>query len=433
MHHVSGSQRMAEGGIPPSPHHHRPREPPPRPRPCSRWGGWRAPAIRHSFPAPVPAAAGKKEAALVFGSASPCFRLTAGPLSFLFLSAGEAFLFRLPCHPQLAALEPRRVTPLSGTHPAFHEVPHTQLFMKLVILFPLPCHPQLAALEPRTGWQTPPRAESALARPKALVTGGAWQAERRRQTPPRAGSTLATVGPVTLGPAAAAGAPGRHTRRGRRGEPAARCASGGQGRGGGRCGPCAANGCIFWFLSVRLYILVVCGAHKFRLREPLGGLGWQTAGRGEVQQRSGPQSTPRVRCEGSVRWTHRAEAHERRPSLACTVVPSVPGPEFPPQAGSALVRAAPAPALPSAGNKETLATGIAPVAIIRGSIRARTRVSPPSVLMGNTPGRFGGNTPSQGVGVTRRRGACRQNSRGRCAGAGPRRRFAPSALVRAAR
>ena len=72
--------------------------------------------------------------------------------------------------------------------------------------------------------------------------------------------------------------------------------------GGGRCGPCAANG-LYILVSayIRLYILVVCGTHKFRLREPWGGLARQTAGRGEVQEHSGPQSTLRVRSAREMR------------------------------------------------------------------------------------------------------------------------------------
>ena len=210
---------------------------------------------------------------------------------------------------------------------------------------------------------------------------------------------------MTLGPAAAAGAPVRHTRRGRLGphtqgrEPAARCASGGHGRGGGRCGPCAAY-----------------------------GRSW----RGSTAQ-----------------WTAVHAAREMRGHGALDAARG--GARAPPESGGHC-----------------------------GSIHARTRVSPPS--WGKRPGACGSSTSpavsrkqgeaghgnrarghhpwlhplacpdpcfppkrpdgkhaqsiwvkhAQGVSVTRGRGACRQNSRGRCAGAGPRRCFAPSALVRAA-
>ena len=208
MHHVSGSKNGCRRNPPPSPHHHPPREPPPRPRPYRRWGGRRAPAPRHSFRAPVPAAAGKKEAALAFGSASPCFRLTAGLLSFLFPSAGEALLLRLPvcCSrlPSSPAGSPRSLAH-STTHPALHEarfsfpapvsessaagcpraplgnpahwraVPRTAYpaFHEARHSFPAPVSSAAGCPRAPHWLANPARGRAGVARPKALVTGTA--------------------------------------------------------------------------------------------------------------------------------------------------------------------------------------------------------------------------------------------------------------------
>ena len=211
MHHVSGSKNGCRRNPPPSPHHHPPREPPPRPRPYRRWGGRRAPAPRHSFRAPVPAAAGKKEAALAFGSASPCFRLTAGLLSFLFPSAGEALLLRLPvcCSrlPSSPAGSPRSLAH-STTHPALHEARRHS--------FPAPV--SSAAGCPRAPhWPANPAQARVGARQAQGYGDGRRLAGRAPQANPAQGRVDARDGKshVTLGPAEAVNRTrGHHRARG---------------------------------------------------------------------------------------------------------------------------------------------------------------------------------------------------------------------------